>query len=186
MQPLIIEFLSQLPAVDVNSFRIIKAPSVAEMHAVLGKPSRIDSGEKPAPVGHRNNQIHIYDELGITFQEHHFTKLVLCVQCWFQTNDPEYRFTPQHDFTGRLIIDGIQMPSGGNVQLFLANSPLILSDGFGGTWRYNEGDFDILVSSRGKLLPSKRRSKIKEITSIALSWPHDNWQVPPKHERVKA
>jgi hypothetical protein len=175
---LLIEFLSQLPAVDVNGFRVVTAPSVAEIYAVLGKPSRIDTGASPAPAGHRNNQIHVYDDLGITFIEHHYTQLVENVQCWFPTCDPEYRFTPQRDYSGSLIIDGIQMPIGGEVEKFLERSPISFSDGFGGSWQLNVNDFSIFVSSRGKLLPSKRRSKIMEITSISFSWPHDNWQAP--------
>lgn len=177
-QSLNIEFSSQLPAIDVNSFRIVTAPSVAKLQAVLGKPSRIDAGANPAPAGHRNNQIHVYDELGITFIEHHRTQLVQNVQCWFQAGDPEFRFTPQRDYSGNLIVDGIQMPIGGQVELFMKHSPVSFSDGFGGSWQYNVNDFSVFVSSRGKLLPSKRRSKIMEITSISFSWPHDNWQAP--------
>jgi hypothetical protein len=56
----VVEVVTSVPKVVVGGFVIETAPTVTELHAVLGSPSRIDSGAQPVPVGHRNNQIHVY------------------------------------------------------------------------------------------------------------------------------
>ncbi len=53
---------SRRPAVIINGLVITAAPSVPELYAVLGQPSRVVSASGPAPPGHRNNHIHVYDQ----------------------------------------------------------------------------------------------------------------------------
>jgi len=55
----------------INEFVVETAPTISELYGVLGRPTRIDSGEQLAPVGHRNNQTHVYDDSGLTINEHH-------------------------------------------------------------------------------------------------------------------
>jgi hypothetical protein len=71
------------------------------------------------------------------------------------------------------------MPLGGDVRAFLATSPFAFSDYFAGTWRHAFDGVSIIVDSRGRRLPSGRRSKVRHVTYVSLSWPHDNWQQPP-------
>ncbi|MDZ4821100.1 MAG: hypothetical protein SGJ20_19215 [Planctomycetota bacterium] len=171
-------FFEQPPCVCVDDFRITTAPTVAAMHQRFGTPSRIDTGETPAPAGHRNNQIHVYDELGITLNEHHHTRLLQLVTCWFATDDPHYRFTPHSNFTGQLQFENVTMPLGGDIRQFLGLSPFQLNCVLTGSWSYVNNEFAIFVNSRGRRLPSGRRSKVQSILSIDLFWPHDLWQEP--------
>jgi hypothetical protein len=164
--------------VCIDGFCIQSAPTVAEMHAVLGQPSRIDAGEKPAPAGHRNNRVHIFDDLGVTFNEHHYTQLAQGITCWFDVEEPPFQFTPKCTFQGQLVFERVTMPLGGDVRAFLAASPYAFTDHFAGTWRYEFEGFSVIVASRGTRLPSGRRSKVRRVTDISLSWPHDNWQPP--------
>jgi hypothetical protein len=178
MRSTVLAVTTEPASISVNGFCARAAPTVLEMYTVLGKPSRIDAGETPAPVGHRNNQIHVFDELGVTFNEHHYTRLVQEIACWFNTKDPEYRFTPKNDFGGQLICDGVVLPLSGEVRKFLSAAPWVFEGGFGGAWQYRFGGLSVFVSSRGPKLPSGRRSKIREIVSVSFSFSHDCWQEP--------
>ena len=60
-------------SVLVNELAIASAPPINALIEVLGKASRVDGGVTPAPWGHRNNQIHVFDDLGVYVNEHHFT-----------------------------------------------------------------------------------------------------------------
>jgi hypothetical protein len=162
----------------VGALQIDSAPTVPEMCSVLGRPSRVDSGQQEAPYGHRNNQIHIYDDLGVTFNEHHYTQRVQDICCWFQTDDPPFRFTPKGQFEGLLIFEDVVMPNGGDVREFFSQSPFNFDDRFGGSWLYRFGDFSIYLDSRGDKLPSGKRSKKCKVQYLSLSWPHDPRQAP--------
>jgi hypothetical protein len=93
----VVEVVTNAPKVVVGGFVIETARTVTEFHAVLGSPSRIDSGARPAPVGHRNNQLH---------------------------------------------------------------------------------EFAIHVHTRVRKLPSGRRSRVRQVIEVSVSWPHDNWDSP--------
>jgi len=57
--------------------RLFKSPvSPDEYAAVLKSPVRIVEPSPPAPYRHRNNQIHLFDDLGLYLIEHHATRLM--------------------------------------------------------------------------------------------------------------
>lgn len=178
MQTLSLSVTSEKPALHVNGCSIVTAPTVEEMYAILGEPTRIDSGESPAPVGHRNGRIHIYDELGVTINEHHYTYRIQSLMCWMNVVDTEFRFVPEQAFSGTLSVDGSDLRLGGNVRDFFASSPVEFGDGWGGSWSFRVGGFCVFLSSQGHRLRSGRRSKVRHVATVSLSWPHDSWQKP--------
>lgn len=169
-----IEVATDPPRVVIDGLTIVSAPTVEKLHVVLGRPGRIESGETPAPVGHRNNQIHIYDQLGLVFHEHHYTRRAESIWCWFEVEDRRYRFTPHESFRGHLLFDGVEMPFGGLETSFLDFSPFHFVRELGDVWNFAFDGFGIFVHSRGPFLPSGRRSKVRRITDVSISWPHDN------------
>jgi hypothetical protein len=86
-------------------FRSTAEPS--EYAAVLGVPGRVVQPTTPAPYGHRNNQIHVFDEFGVYLIEHHATRLVDAVVfvLWLE----ESPFKPAREFVGRLTIGGVRV-----------------------------------------------------------------------------
>ncbi|XVJ59575.1 MAG: hypothetical protein HEQ23_09280 [Tepidisphaera sp.] len=72
-------------------------------YTALGRPDRICTGKIPAPVGHRNNHVHVYDELGICLFDNHRTLRITALLCLFDTNYLPER--PQNPFRGELSID---------------------------------------------------------------------------------
>lgn len=172
------EVVTSDPKVIVGGFTIETAPTVAELHAVLGAPSRIDAGERPAPVGHRNNQIHVYDAMGLTFNEHHSTRRAQEICFWFGTEEPRFRFTPHQPFTGKLVFDNIVMPLDSEERTFLSTSPLEFAHWLGGSWSYRFEGFAVHVETRGPKLGSGRRGRVRKVIEVSLSWPHDDWGEP--------
>ena len=71
---------------------------------VLGTPSRTIHAGPPPPAGHLNNQVHVFDSLGIYLTEHHASRLIESVNFVF---DPaSCPFPIKKAFHGVLRIDG--------------------------------------------------------------------------------
>ena len=63
----------------LNGELLVEARPPSLFHNLLGPPSRIFAAGPPAPYGHRNSQIHVYDSLGIFLNEHHYTYAIEAV-----------------------------------------------------------------------------------------------------------
>jgi hypothetical protein len=74
----------------LNGSAIASAGPAAFFYEILGTPSRFTTGGTPAPAGHRNNQIHIYDALGVTLNEHHYTYQVTAITFVFATDESPF------------------------------------------------------------------------------------------------
>ena len=166
------------PRIVVNGLSITTAPVVSKLHVVLGQPDRIDTGPVPAPYGHRNNQIHVYDRLGVTFNEHHYTRRAQDIWCWFDTSELVYRFTPKEPFLGKLFFNETEIPLGGSEQKFMQSSPFKFQHTLGHVWSFRFEGFSLRANERGQKLPSGRRSRKRQVTDISISWPHDDWASP--------
>jgi hypothetical protein len=87
--------------------RLFQSPvQPTEYAAVFNSPARVVEPSPPAPYGHRNNQIHFFDELGLYHIEHHATRLVNAVVfvLWLE----ESAFKPAHEYSGELTIGGVR------------------------------------------------------------------------------
>jgi hypothetical protein len=61
----LVEIRAELDVTVINGLAVMAAVQPQRLWAVLGEPSRIVDPAAPAPFGHRNNQIHVYDNLGL-------------------------------------------------------------------------------------------------------------------------
>ena len=59
-------------------------------HEVFGLPSRTIEAGSPAPFGHRNNQVHVFDSQGIYLTEHHASRLIESVNFVFDPLDSPF------------------------------------------------------------------------------------------------
>jgi hypothetical protein len=71
---MVIEVRHQPSVVIVNGCSIDTAPPVGRLLRVIGTPTRVDTGLTQAPLGHRNQHIHVFDSLGLHVIEHHHTR----------------------------------------------------------------------------------------------------------------
>jgi len=101
--------------------QLFDAPVQPEDYAaVLGVAGRIMDPSSPAPYGHRNNQIHLFDEFGLYLIEHHATRLIDSVVfvLWLE----ESPFKPAREFTGQLTVGGVSVAPGTLVNEFSGTS----------------------------------------------------------------
>jgi hypothetical protein len=76
----------------------------ARYQGVLGLPSRTIDAGPPPPVGHRNNQVHVFDFEGIYLTEHHSSGLIESVNFVFDPVDSPFPIGAA--FGGNLDVDG--------------------------------------------------------------------------------
>jgi hypothetical protein len=171
--------VSQNPGnVQIGKFAISSAPPIETLLQAIGGGSWVDAGATPAPTGHRNNQIHVYDELGIYIHEHHHTRRAICISLALDVKEAAYRFIPKHAFKGELRFNGKVMPLGAGEAEFVQMSPFPFQESLKGSWFSEFEGFSVNFTSQGRLLPSGTRSRSRRISSISISWPHDPHQAP--------
>ena len=86
------------------------APSVTQLHALLGPPNRIATPKIPAPVGHRSNQLHVYESAGVAFYEHHYTRRIFgCIILFSPEARTEFGLNHCRPFSGALDIAGQEL-----------------------------------------------------------------------------
>jgi hypothetical protein len=143
---------------------------------VLGIPDRVVDPAPPAPVGHRNNQIHVYDDLGLYFHEHHWTRLAEDLVFAFWPEEECYVFTPRRAFSGHLKLRDYLVPTGPSESQVIHDCPIPFEEWISGHWRAESGRFSVGMLAKGARLRSGRRSKRRSVVSIDVSWPHDPWR----------
>lgn len=171
--------ISETLVPSINGAAITTAPSVEELHAMLGSPSRILEPKRPAPVGHRNNRLHVYDDLGLVFWEHHYTRridhcqIVLCPDELQLLGDQ----APPRSFPGTLRIEGFVFPPGVvDLDAVLNACPMLRPTRQPLAKPGNR--FSVHLRADGYTLPSGHRTKRQRVFAIELSWPHDPWGQP--------
>ena len=144
----------------LNGLSIRQAMPASVFHDLLGTPDRIIAAGSPAPDGHRNNHIHIYDHLGIYINEHHYTYLLSSVTFVLS---PEFSsFQPTNPFSGTLEIGSLSITSP-FPESEIVHSELNFQCRLSGTWTL-EGNPTNWIN-----LDSKR----KIVHSASVGLPHD-------------
>ncbi len=156
---------------------VTTAPTISELHALLGPPSRIAEPAVKAPVGHRNNCWHVYDSAGIFFYEHHYTRRISGCGIVYQPDDALARNAPRQSFSGSLRLGACDVLPQTSLADLLRGCGIAFKRTLIG-FRASRDDFSVILSCNGVKLPSGRRSKTLRLVSVELSWPHDPWGTP--------
>lgn len=98
-----------IDALVISEHRVEGEISVETMQEIMGGPARVTEPSPPAPYGHRNNQIHVYDDAGVYWNEHHATPRVREITFVFDlTSAP---FVPASCFDGLLRLGSLAVTS---------------------------------------------------------------------------
>lgn len=158
--------MTKLVATATPDFFVLAGLSIqhampaSAFHDLLGSPDRIIAAGPPAPVGHGNNHIHIYDELGVYINEHHFTYLLSSVTFVL---DPTFSsFPPTNPFSGTLTVGDLDITEPFH-EREIVQSGLQFHSRLRGSWTL-DGDLTNWIS-----LDSKR----KIVNSVSVCLPHD-------------
>lgn len=170
-----VEVEVRLDGIIISGHPISEAVQPSWLHRVLGIPDRIVDPAPPAPIGHRNNQIHVYDDLGLYFHEHHWTRLAEDLVFVFWPEEERYAFTPRRAFSGHLKLRDYLVPTGASESELIRECPIPFDEYLSGQWRAESGRFSVGMVSKGAKLRSGHRSKRRRVVSIDVSWPHDPW-----------
>jgi hypothetical protein len=163
---------------SIEGTRFFAAPSVAELHALLGPPSRVAEPAVRAPVGHRNNLWHVYDTAGVYFNEHHYTRRITGCSIVLQPEEEMVPVEMPQPFTGSLRLGGREvLPQAGLLEM-LRGCQITFKPFFKGWLTAQRGDFSVVLVCNGIKLASGHRSEKLGLVSVALSWPHDPWGAP--------
>lgn len=156
----------------LNDAPFVEAALVEAFCDVLGPPSRVIDPTPPAPVGHRNNQIHMYDELGLYLNEHHYTYTVCSVT--FVLWPEEAPFQPVRPFGGQLTLGDLRVAPGISESEILDCS-IPFRQFLGGSWSAAGGDLWIGFDSIGRKGRSGRRGRKRLVTTLSVCLRHDPW-----------
>jgi len=163
----------------IEGVEIATAPTIAEIHALLGPATRIAEPATPAPVKHRNTHWHIYDADGLYFNEHHYTRRVESATLVFWPEEHQFLPTPQLPFSGKLLLAGYEVSQQLDLRTLVQSCPIPFEHRLGGWVGLTLGEFSINITVAGVRLPSGRRSeKDLRLVAISLGWPHDPWGAP--------
>ncbi len=146
--------------------RLFRSPvPPSEYAAVLESLPRVVEPSPPAPFGHRNNQIHLFDESGLYLIEHHATRLVDAVV--FVLWREEAAFKPACEFSGVLTIGGVRFFSGMTPRDYSGGA--IAFDGpVLGHWSASRDGIWIGLSATGMRQRSGRRGKRLRFVNVSV------------------
>lgn len=162
----------------INDAILPAAAPPSHFYEIFGTPDRVlDKFLTPAPHGHRNNQRHYYDDLGITLNEHHYTHQIQAINFVLDTEMAHH--PTKNPFRGSLQVAGATLNVGA-AERALAASSLKFTSQLSGTWFAMVADtsstpITIAVTTMGPKLPSGRCSRAKLITNVELCLTHDPW-----------
>ena len=148
----------------INGVAFDRPVPPSDFFEILGTPSRSgDFYTKPAPYGFRNNQLHMFDALGIALNEHHASRLVGDVAILFDIAEAIHpTMTP---FTGILTIAGRSIQSG-TLEKEISEIKIPFEHYIGGEWSSNSGKLWIGLSFKGQERRGRRRSKLRRLVEI--------------------
>ncbi len=162
----------------INGCAISEAVDPRQLHETIGStPDRIVDPAAPAPFGHRNNLIHVYDSLGLYFHEHHATRLATDLVFAWWPEEEGFAFSPRCAFSGCLRLGEYRVPLEATESEVIRNCPIRLTSCVRGSWRTERDGFGLGITTKGPKLKSGRRSARRRVVSIDVSWPHDPWRI---------
>jgi hypothetical protein len=119
----------------------------------------------PAPYGHRNNQIHLFDELGVYLIEHHATRMVNAVVfvLWLE----ESAFKPTREYNNELLVGGVRFFPGMTERDY-ARGTIVFEGPILGLWMAKKDGISIGLNAKGTRQPSGRRGKRLRFVDVSV------------------
>jgi hypothetical protein len=130
---------------------------------VLGPPSRTIDAGPPAPVGHRNNQAHVFDSEGLYLTEHHASRLIESVN--FVLDPADSPFPIEGAFGGNLKVDG-QLIRAGMPERDLV--PAHLTRDLPGEYSAKHKNCWIGIFAQGRRDSHGRRKKTRYVVRVSV------------------
>jgi hypothetical protein len=133
---------------------------------VLGREARVFTGPIPAPVKHRNNWGHLYDDFGIGMIDHHATQLVEEFAVYLVPDSPPHGYMPKGVFAGHLTVCDVPVTANTPAAEVILASGRNFEQKLPGMWSYREGRVHIglIVHSTPSLIFRERTAKLQSVS----------------------
>jgi hypothetical protein len=142
---------------------------LASIEDVLGAVARTIVAGPPEPYGHRNNRVHVFDQLGLYVNEHHARRLIGEVTFVFDV--AESPFPSDQVFKGELIVYGIHVTAEMSEKNLVSAEQAILRRDLPGKYSASRGPCWVGFSLAGRRKNRhNRRGRTKFITRVAVSF----------------
>jgi hypothetical protein len=130
---------------------------------VLGLPTRTIDAGPPAPYGHRNNQVYVFDSKGIYMTEHHSSRLIESVNFIFDPADSP--FPIERAFDGNLEFNGQSICSAMTEAEF---EPAQMTRDFPGEYSVKLGNCWIGISALGRRDDRGKRGNPRYLVRVSV------------------
>lgn len=155
-------------SVSFNGVTLHCGTPLDQYRFVLGEPSRTDDLGPPAPFGHRNNQVHFYDDLGVFLAEHHLTRLIEGVGIVLDA-DHAYR-QPRANFGGELVVCGVRVEQGMRPEAFLEQCAVPFRWHLGHSMVFDAAKLSIDIDTYAEKTRSGRNSRRRQISVVSIGF----------------
>jgi hypothetical protein len=158
-----VEAVAAAEGLTINGQVFDKKLPLERYQDVLGSPSRTIDAGAPAPAGHRNNQVHVFDSKGIYLTEHHASRLIESVNFVFDPADSP--FPIDRAFDGDLNVDG-QLVRASMPERDL--DPAHLTRDLPGEYSVKHKNCWIGISARGRRDSHGKRRKPRYVVGVSV------------------
>jgi hypothetical protein len=158
-----IDAVATADGLAINGYGFDKKLPLERYQEVLGAPSRTIAAGPPAPAGHRNNQVHLFDAEGIYLTEHHASRLIESVNFIFDPADSPFPIVGA--FSGNLKVDGQQL------QPDMAETDLdstLFSRDLPGEYSVKYKNCWVGVSAKGRRDPDGKRKNPRYVVRVSV------------------
>ena len=146
--------------------RLFRTPVLpTEYAAVLASPVRVVEPSPPAPYGHRNNKIHMFDEVGVYLIEHHATRLVNAVVFVLWLN--ESTFKPACEYSGELEIGEVRFFPGMTPKDY-SRGTIVFEGPVLGLWKAHRDGIWIGLNAKKLRHPNGSRGKRLRFVDVSI------------------
>lgn len=146
----------------INGIVFSGKEKLEKYHTVLGMQSRELNVGPPAPVGHSNNRVFLFDDAGIYLTEDQASQLIDSVNFVFDTS--EGLFNLQQAFAGTLSILGVPF----NADTDEKEVPSTFQRDLPGDYSVATSKCWVSIDAVGRRMSSGTRSKSRYVVSVSV------------------
>jgi hypothetical protein len=134
--------------------------------AAIGRPTNSISAEQPAPHGYRNNEIHLYDQLGLYLNEDHATRTI--GEVTFVLDESRSTFPIEKPLQGELDVGGVLFHSGMTEQEYPRKATIKFECVLPGKWKAEKRGIAIYLSASKEKSSSARRTHGRTFNEVSI------------------
>ncbi len=154
----------------VNDVDLSHAGPPALFETILESVGRIVAIGPPAPIGHRNNQAWLFDDLGLALTEHHASCRVSAFSIILE---PEHAYRKTRSrYSDRLTVCGVSVQTGMLANDFAERSETTFRSHLGHSLVFDGDVSSIDIATYSALTSSGKKSRRRLISSISIGF-HD-------------